>query len=317
MTPIAPVIASTNGAASKAQPPAPKDAPAAPAPQAGQPRAADGKFAGPQPEAPPPKARIKIRDYEADEDAAYAELQRGRQASRLLTEAEKRARVADEKEKARADAIASLKEGKFEKLFAEAGLSADQERELLARYYYAKHVEPEQMSDDQKAFAREKTARETAEAKLKERETADARAADDRAAKEAETSLEAEITEAMEAGRIPKSKTAIRRIAAKLATFEARGQSPSLELVAGLVRADLGRDTGEFVASAKPEELKDLWGEATFKAHLKAMLDYGLAMIQPRVAGAQPARGIAAPTPRPQKSQNLTPQQFLDQMRGK
>ncbi len=310
--------APTNGSATKGQ------APAAPAPTKdiatgnqlpGAPsRGTDGKFlprAG-DVEAKPPeaKAKLRIRDQEYDEDAAHSMIERGKQAGRLLTESQKRVDAAEAKERADTERRRRVKEsGDLSGVFEGLDLTAEQERDILAKYLYGKHLEPAQMTEEQRAAREHQKRAEAAEGKLKDIETKAAVAEQQRAAIEARGALEKELLDAAKAGRIPGGMTAVRRVARKMEELEKRDLSVPLEQVVASVREDVGRETGEFVESADIAELKELWGEKAFKAHARKVQSYLLGQLRPGPTGpAAPTRQPMAQKP----SQKLTPQQFLD-----
>lgn len=321
MADVAP--ASTNG--SSGAPQAPVVAPVKPdatgpqTPAKGAVRGPDGKFAKPEapaPEAPPEKRKVRIRDVELDEDAAWAELQRGRQAGRLLTEAQKRATAAEAREKAYADRRTRARED-LGAILEDLELTPEQERELLSRRLYAKHIEPSQLTEEQRALreANEKLARYEAEKKTtEEKSAADAQK---RAADHAKESLATELHEAAKAGRIPGAEPgkpggalAIRRIAEKMLAGETAGHTIPLAVAVAAVRDDLARDTLHFVSSAPLAERKELWGEEAFRSEEKLWREHFLAKLKSPAAPVQPARavpGISNGSPK-----RLTPQEFKE-----
>jgi colicin import membrane protein len=303
--------APTNGStAVTTQPAAPaptKDVATGPQTTEGPVRGPDGKFVprDGQP-AVDEDPEIDFGDMKLRRSQAKAELARARHASRLLTEAEKRARAADDAEKRHAERRAKAKED-ISVLFEDLGLTPEQERALLSKHLYSKHIEPTQLTEEQRELR-------AAQAKLSQYE-AEKQAAAEKARKEEAArlhneeaaALEQEILEAAKAGRIPSARAAVRRIAAKLEQFESRGLSLPLEQVAAVVREEVGRETGEWVQAASIEERRELWGEPTFKAEEKKWRDYFLAKLKtPPMSASRPAPQEETGAER----QKLTPQEF-------
>jgi hypothetical protein len=299
--------APTNGsAAATTQPAAPAPSrDVATGPQT-PPRGADGKFAPRDEQAPIDEdPEIDFGDMKLRRSQAKAELARARHASRLLTEAEKRAKAADESEKRYAERRTRAKED-ISVLFEDLGLTPEQERALLSKHLYSKHIEPTQLTEEQRELR-------AAQAKLSRYE-AEKKAAGEKAQKEEAArlhneeaaALEQEILEAAKAGRIPSARAAVRRIAAKLEQFESRGLSLPLEQVAAVVREEVGRETGEWVQAASIEERRELWGEPTFKAEEKKWRDYFLAKL--KTPPPPPSRHV--PQEPSGERQKLTPQEF-------
>jgi hypothetical protein len=235
---------------------------------------------------------------------------RGRSSSKALTESMKRAAAAEQIEKDHAARRQRIKEkGDFGAALEGLDLTPQQEEEMIAKYLYSRHIEPKQLTDDQRALRDLQKRAEAAESKLKAEEDTRSKAESLRVAKQEAASLETEILEAAKAGRIPGDKAAIRRIAAKMEMLESKGMRLPIEQVAAVVRDDVGRETGEFVASASLEELKDLWGDAVFKTHARKMRDYLLAQLKPGPTGPT-IKARPDPTQRPKGP--MTPQQFLE-----
>jgi len=256
------------------------------------------------------KAKLKIKDLEMDEESAYREIQRGRQTAKLLTEAQKRAQAAEQKE-----AALAAKKGKYKEdlgsFFEDLGVDENTAAQLAADYIYKNQILPQEMSPEQRRVAE-------LEAKLAEYETEKTtleqmRTESERAAVvQAESQrLQAELVEAAKAGKIPATQYGMRKIASKMLELESRGLSVPLEQIAAVVREESGREFGEVAASAEIADLREWLGEGNFKAMSKRILDYFLGQMQ-----------SSKPTPatKPVVSDNvrkMTPQEFLKKMEGR
>lgn len=314
--PAAPAPTSNGASAQQPQgalPPKTDTATGPQTPASGPVRGPDGKFTSAKPpEAPQPKPKIKIKEQEFDEESAWAEIQRGRSASKLLTEAQKRAAAADAREKAEADRRAKYKED-LGALFEELGLTAEQEKALLAKRLYGAHIEPQTLSEEQRQLREAQKKLADYEAKEKAtREKADEDARRHAIAEEAK-GIEAEIRQAAEAGKIPSSALGIRRIAEKMGLFESRGQRISAEQAALLVREDLGKELGEFSSETTLEQRRELWGDAAFKAEEKKWAAHFFAQVR-QAPDARPQSSRPSP-PKADAAKRMTPQEFLQHMR--
>ncbi len=306
--PVAPI----NGAQSKQMgvPPVPPQKPSqssngTSAPQAGAmgvTRGPDGKFL-PQngtasaTEAPKageatatPKPRIKIKDLEVDEDAAHSEIMRGRQALKTLTDSQKfnaqaeqrlaRAEALEQKYAA-ADAWREKLNSDPEAFFKDAGLTPEQERAILSKRLYG-HLQSDEMTPEQRELQEYK-------AKLSRYEEAEKSAAQ-KAEEDAHNSqvenqratIHAEIMEALEGGRVPKARSAVQRMAQKVALFEEKNQPISISQAAEFVRADLVRETGHIINDASIDELIEVWGQSAYDAFEKKVQTRLLAKLQNR-----------------------------------
>ncbi len=284
-------------------------------------RGPDGKFQGkPQESAPPPhpeKRRIKIKDVELDEDAAYAEIQRARQSSKLLTEAQKRAEAADKKEREFRERLERVKtKGDLGELLKDLDLSPEEERKLLAGHLYSRHIEPEQLSPEQKRI-RELEAqvaerqRQDEEGKQKEQS-----AAERQAQEEAFREVENEINAAIESGKLPKSRLLVQSVATWLRRAEAAGRSIPIEHAVQLGKEDAISVTGEVVDSSSVQELEALWGEKRLYEHATKMSRWLVSKLGQQ-AGTQRQSMPARPQAQQGKPKRLTPQEFLRLQRGK
>ncbi len=315
--------APTNGSAGKTQ------APSAPAPTkdvANGPqtpgRSPDGKFASKSAReaadgAPPPPVdddpEYDYGDFKLKKSSARAELMRARQMSRTLTEAQKERAEAQRLYQAQEARKAKVKEsGDLSGLFEGMDLTPEQEKEILGKYFYSKHVEPLQLTEEQLAARQTLQRAEAAEAKLKAIDEERTKSEQAAAQKQEAASLESEILEAAKAGRIPNSRAAIRRIAAKMEMLEASGIRLPIEHIAAECRKEIGQDTAEFLETADLAEIKDLIGEKAFKPFLRKVGTYLLGQVS---QGPTPATAASRQQAASKPGQRLTPQQFLDMTR--
>lgn len=330
-TPAAP---SGNGASQATQKPAAPTptrdtatGPQTPAPASnGQPRSPDGKYAEKPREAAPPiidddpefdfgHAKLKKR-------AAWQEIQRGRDATKLLTLAQK--------EKSEAIKLKAERDAAFEKAKSSGDLGeilrllqlpAEQEKALISKYVHGKFVEPLQLTEEQRRLREVEAENAKFKAEAEERSKRDAETKRQADVAEAGKALEAELLGAAKAGRIPGAEeqgtpgaiTAIRRVAEKMQHFAARGIELTPEQAVPLVREDIGRETSRFVKTADIGELQALWGKEAFRAHAMRIIEWANALVSPKVTTQAKPR-VVAPT---ESKKTMTPQQFLELQKGK
>lgn len=277
-----------------------------------------GKFAPVTPkveEKPAPKPRIKIKDIDLDEESAYAELMRGRQASKLLTEAQKKAAQAEQIERARNEEREALKKGPgaLKKYLKDAGLDDNQIRQYLTDLTYSEVIEPESLSEDQKARRAAEAELEKYRAKEAEEKTKAEKAQQEAEAKQAEAQLETEIQEAIEAGSIPATKSAVRRIAGVVARYETKGINIPVAKAAEIAKQEIGKETGEFASSASVDQLIGLWGKGPVLALAKKFSEWAVskrAEILKPPANPKPPPAVEVP------KKKLTPQEFDQFIKG-
>jgi antitoxin component of RelBE/YafQ-DinJ toxin-antitoxin module len=256
--------------------------------------------------------KLKIKDLELDEDAAYREIQRARQTNKLLSEAQRRAELADEKEKAMAAKTSKYKQD-LGALFEDLGLDDDTAADLAAQYIYRKQVLPSQMSPEEKRVAEleARLAQYEEEKKTFAQRQEEAQRAE--IVRQESEKLQAELVEAAKAGRIPSTQYGMKRIAAKLLELEERGLSAPLEQVAAAVREESGREFGEIASSATVADLREWLGDSAFKAFSKKVLDYFLGQVQSTKSQTRPPQtSVTSST-----SEKLTPSEFLKRMEGR
>lgn len=275
-------------------------------------RGPDGKFASPAPQ------KVEDDDPEIDlgkqgkkkRSQVLAELGRAREAAKFATEWQKTKAEKDrleQREKERIEALKANPRALAKYLREEVGLDDKAFRTALTEVYHGEIIEPEQMTEDQKRAA-------AAEAQLEKYRKAEAEAkakaekdAHEKEAQEAEAALESEIQQAIEKGSIPATKAAVRRIAAVMARYEAKGAKVTVEQAAQLAKREIGSETGEFAAAGSVDQLIELWGKPAVLALAKKMSAW---------ATSERAKLLKAPenkpAPRSEPVKKMTPQQFAE-----
>lgn len=264
-----------------------------------------------QPNAPV-KQKLKIRDLELDEEAAYREIQRGRQTSKLLTEAQKRAQMAEQKEAAIAAKQAKYKED-LSALFEDLGVDDNYAAQLAADYIYKKQILPQEMTPEQRRVAELEAQLDNFKTEKQKQEEAQREAERQYVIQQESQRLQQELVEAAKAGKIPSTQYGMRKIAAKMLELESRGLSVPLEQVAQVVREESGQEFGEIAANAEIQDLRDWLGEANFKTMSKRILDYFLGQMQSPKVTVQKSKVQSAPD----DGKKLTPEEFLRKMEGR
>jgi len=264
-----------------------------------------------QPNAPV-KQKLKIGDLELDEEAAYREIQRGRQTSKLLTEAQKRAQMAEQKEAAIAAKQAKYKED-LSALFEDLGVDDNYAAQLAADYIYKKQILPQEMTPEQRRVAELEAQLDNFKTEKQKQEEAQREAERQYVIQQESQRLQQELVEAAKAGKIPSTQYGMRKIAAKMLELESRGLSVPLEQVAQVVREESGQEFGQIAASAEIQDLRDWLGDANFKAMSKRILDYFLGQMQTPKVTAQKSKVQSTPD----DGKKLTPEEFLRKMEGR
>lgn len=263
--------------------------------------------------AKPELKKLKIRDLEMDEEAAYKEIQRARHTNKLLSEAQKRAEMADQKEKALAAKTEKYKQD-LNALFEDLGLDDATAADLAANYIYKKQILPAEMSPEQKRVMELEARLSQYEEEKKTFAQRQEEAQRAQAIREEGERLQAELIQAAKAGKIPNTQYGIRKIASKMLELEERGLSVPLEQVAAAVREESGREFGEIAASSDVSELREWLGDANFKAFSKKVLDYFLGQVQSTKTNTKPPSvGNTNST----ASQRMTPEEYLRRLEGR
>jgi hypothetical protein len=253
--------------------------------------------------------------------ALKRELGRARVSTKILSEAQKEKAEA----KALRDAIEDAKSKRdIDAIFTQWNLTPEQEQELLSKRLYARHIEPQQLNEDQRKN-RELEQRlkkyEDAEKQTEEKRAADEKTAQIKAEKE---EIERQVWEYAEAGQIPgfdpsdKTKPgsllALKRFAERLAVYAASDiHDVPPELVASKVQEDLSRDVLSFNDATSIEQRKDFYGPEKFKAEEERWRQHFISKLKapPSMAAAK-----AAPV-EPKAPARMTLQEFVKWEQGR
>lgn len=273
-----------------------------------------GRFQGQQekPVEPPKPAKLKIKDIELEEEAAYREIQRGRQSTKLMTEAQRRLEAADAKEKAQAERGQRYKSDLSE-FFKDQGFSAEDAKRLASEYLYKNVIEPSEMSPEARRIRElEAQLKEKAEREETEKKSAEA-AEQERVTKEQAAAIERELIDAMEGGVLPKDKSFIGLVSGEMAKFAERGVDISVAQGVKLAEEKLGRLGGKVLASADVEQLAAWLGKENFQQVALKFLSWS----RTKLAGAQaqPQRPQATTQPTSAARKKLTPQEWWEAQR--
>lgn len=278
-------------------------------------RGADGKFTSAnQPHDDDPE--FDLGDgLKLKRSALKSELGRSRNVNKLLSEAEKRAKRAEELERSHEERKKKYRDDP-DALFADLGIDDEDERERwAAQWIYKKRIEPQQLTEDQRArrAAEEKLARY--EAAEKEKATAAEKEKAQREATEYRENLRKELSAAIQSGKLPKSPSIIRRVAAEMARLEERGLGVDMSTVIERVKEQTRSDMAEMASTASIEELRELMGKDAFKAHLRKVLDYAKSLGRP--AQQSPSNVVTLAPPAPKPAEFISPDKWASLMKGK
>lgn len=286
------------------------------APQGAPVRGADGKFAKPGEAAPAetPKPKLRVKDLELDEDAAYSEIQRGRQASKHLTESQKRLEKAEALERAHQERRKLFREDP-DAFFADAGFESEEERAKWAsQYLYKKHIEPSQMSAEQRRIAEleQKLAGEEKRKAEEARQVEEAETQREQAA-QAQT-LRTELRSLIESGAMPKHPAAVKRVAEKIRAAEAKGLTISAPDAWASVQDEFRGDTGKYLESSSVEDLRRDMTPAAFKVLASKVIKWALDQRKP-IAGL-PQQRQSAPVPQQPTTKPMTQAELEEHLRS-
>lgn len=286
------------------------------APQGAPVRGPDGKFTKPGEPAPaePAKPKLRVKDLELDEDAAYSEIQRGRQASKHLTEAQKRMEKAEALEAKRAERFKAYREDP-DAFFSDLGIDDAEERAKWAsQYLYKKHIEPSQMSAEQRRIA-ELEQKLAGEEKRKAEEARQVEEAETQREQAAQAqNLKAELRSLIESGAMPKHPAAVKRVAEKIRAAEAKGLSISAPDAWASVQDEFRGDTGKYLEASSIDDLRRDMSPAAFKAHITKVIKFALDKRKP-VPGL-PQQRQSAPVPQQPTNKPLTQAELEELLRS-
>lgn len=265
-----------------------------------------------KPEAP---KTLKIKNAEfKSEDEAWAEIERGRQANKLMAEANRRLAQSSKQEKDWEDLRSEVKTKRdAKKVIERLGLSKEEAVEVFGRWLYNEEVVAREMSPEQRRIRElEAEVNKTKEAREAE-ERKKAEEAREAAAQQEEVKLREEFTKALQAKRIPPTRLAIRRIANYMAAYAAQGVEVPVDRAIDLVMEDYNTEYGEMFDELDADGIKAKLGHERFMKLAKKISGWALKRAQPQ----QPQQEVVPKrTEKQEKSDKMTPQEFQAYMRG-
>ncbi|MBK7864356.1 MAG: hypothetical protein IPJ65_38300 [Archangiaceae bacterium] len=264
------------------------------------------------PEAPKP---LKIAGYEfPDENSAKAEIERGRQSGRLLTEAQKRLVEASKKEKDFEGVKGEAKKD-FLKATAALGLSREEAVELASKFLWEHEVKPKQMSPEQRRIREleaEKAEREGATKAEAEKAKA---AQQEQATVEESKKLRREIEAVLTAKKVPGTRHALKRVASYLSSYAEAGADVPVEVAAEMAMGDYKQEFGELFDDASPEQLEEFLGKERWQKIARKVSDWALAKARGKIPGP-PQEVVTRGKPVQKEEGKMTPQEFQKFMKG-
>lgn len=225
--------------ATQKEPQAPKDAPKAPAAQ---------------------EERHEIKWNGKTKSVTTSELKRLAQLGETATE---RFETAAQKEK-RADAIIKkAPENPIEALI-DLGLTEEQIRDKMEAWYNKKFIEPETLTAEQRKIKEYEERLSKYEAEEKKKADAARREADQKADAEHTEHFQKQIIDAMEANKLPKTKTMVKKIAFYMRQSLANGWEAPMELIIQKVKEDRKNEDSE-INEYSYDDIVDRFGEDFIK----------------------------------------------------
>jgi antitoxin component of RelBE/YafQ-DinJ toxin-antitoxin module len=264
------------------------------------------------PEAPKPLS-IKGHTFKSEDDA-FAEIERGRQSGKLLTEAQKRLMEASRKEKDWEGLVSEVKTKKdARKVIERLGLSKEEAVEVFGRWLYQEEVVAKEMSPEQRRIKE----LEAEKAKFEEERAAETRkrqeAENEQLTKREEAKLREELTKVLEAKKVPATRLALRRLANYMASYAEAGADVPVERAADMVMEDYKQEYGEMFDEATPDQLIEFFGKSRWHALARKVSDWALSR----------ARGNISPMPqeplasrKAKTEEKMTPAEFQQFLKG-
>lgn len=288
-------------------------APAAASAPAGTPTATDVKA----PTAPTP---LKIKGIEfKSEDDAYAEIERGRQSGKLLTEAEKRLRESTKRDKSWEEMVSEVKTKKDAKLIIkQLGLSKEEAADLFGKYLYENEVLPAEMSPEKRRIRELEAEKAEREALIEaDKKTAKAREHEAQTQQEA-AKLRKEIESVIASKKIPATRLALKRVANYLSSYAEAGVDIPMDRAVDLVAEDYKQEFGELFDDATPDQLMEFFGKQRWHKIGKKVSDWALAQARGKIPAPPPAHEQVTRQPALAKSTEgkLSPQDFMKVLKG-
>lgn len=247
----------------------------------GTPIKKDPKNSADKKAAPPaPPKRYKIGDFEGDENALKSEIERGRQANKLLTEAQKRSEKAAQIEKAEAARKDKLRKDLFTTLTKEYGLTREEALEQMAQAIYQHEIVPSQESPEKRAI-RERDA-QIAEFKAKEQARADAekKAKYDADVAKASKQLYDDVSKLLESKKIPRTRQFMFRVAHYLNAYQDSDTEIPTERAADLAMEDFREEVGSLLDDSSPEQIQELLGKERWNKLAHKISNWALAQVK-------------------------------------
>ena len=304
--PVAPAPSATPAPNGAAPAPARANGPQNPVPASGPVRGPDGKFTSANPK--PPEAtddpEIDLGDVKLKRSQLKSELGRVRALQKQLPEWQKKLAEADairnseEQRKARYKSDLSA-------VFEDAGLAPEDAKRLASEYLLRHHIEPEQMSPEQKRLRELEGELQKRDAAEKAKQAEAEKAETQRLATEAKREVMREVASLIESGKLPKSPIAVKRVVERMMEYQQRDIQLPAEEALRLVRDEVASDTASLLMDAEPEALREMWGDERFRPIVKKFIAYGLAQAKSLNAGAQ-ARPNVTPISAAQQKQPMS-----------
>lgn len=269
--------------------------------------------------APPAPKTIRIKNAEfKSEDDAYAEIERGRRANQMLSEAQRRLHESSKKEKDWENLRSEVRTKKdARKVIEQLGLSQEEATEVFGRWLYETEVVAKEMSPEQRRIkeleAQMAKFNEEKENTVKQKKKEEFEAA----AKQAETQLRKELTELLQNKKVPSTRLALRRLANYMASYAQVGADIPASQAADLVMADYRQEVGELFDEASADQLVEFLGKQRWMALAKKVSDWALNRNKP--AQGEPITPPQTAQFRPKtevKSDKMTPQEFQKFLRS-
>ncbi len=251
-----------------------------------------------------------------NENEAKAEIERGRQSNKLLTQAERRNLEAAKREKDWEGLVSEVKTKKDAKRVIEKlGLSKEEAVEIFGRYVYETEVLPKELSPEQRRIREleaEKAARD--EEKATEAKAKEQREHEEMTTREAQK-LRGELEKVLTDKKVPATRLALRRLANYLAAYNDAGADIPVDRAADLVAEDYKQEFGELFDESSPEQLVEFFGKEKWLKLAKKVSQWALASKkEPGTTTSPPIEN--RPVQKSNQNDKMTPQEFAKWSRG-
>lgn len=218
--------------------------------------------ASPKGVVPTPKITpVKIKGAEfKSEDDAWAEIERGRQSGKLLTEAQKRLETSLRKEKEHEARLKAVKSD-YNKAAEALGLTHEEAVDLFSRYLYDKEVAPQKLSPEALRAKQLDEENKKLKAERDTRVKAEQKQEFDKQVAQESLRLRQELEGLIKERKIPGTRIAVKRLASYLASYQEAGVSVPAARAADMLMADYKQEFGELMDEASPEQLEEFLGK--------------------------------------------------------